>query len=270
MTYKKTLLISAMIIASIQPSFAIEKIRICTTGDYPPLTYYNPKTKMYSGFAVTVAKKFATSLNKKAIFIQTSWASLNDSLKTKCDIAMGGITQTPSRAAIFNLSEHILPDRKAPIFSKQNSSNFMSFSAIDKIDVTIIENKGGTNESYAQTNIKEATIRIVPENEQVYACLNKYPERKYVMFTDNIEIAYRSSIDRSILSAKGLAFGNMPNNPISYKVYMTNKTPRGKLLITEMDKFHQKNLNNFQLWYQKSLHTTYPESKIQCLIQTSP
>ena len=267
MRLKKIIVTGTIILSFISTAnmaFASAPLRVCTTGDYPPLTSYNSDTKTYQGFAIIVANKFAKAIGRKAVFIKTSWANLNEDLKTKCDIAMGGITATPARAKLFNLSNHILLNQKAPIFSNHNNKNFKNFKSIDKKNVTIIENKGGTNEPFAKSKIKRAKIIVLPENLQVYACLNKYPNRKYVMFTDKIEIEYHTGQDKSILSKKGLEFTDIPNNPISYKVYMANKTNNGEKLIDEINNFHRTHLKEFAKWYKSSLHLNYPEIKENC------
>ncbi len=244
--------------------FADPVLRVCTTGDYPPLSSYDAKTQIYQGFAITIARQFGKYLNRQVVFVPSTWSNMNKDLQTKCDIAMGGITNTPGRAALFNLSENILPNHKAPIFSNMNNIHFKNFADIDKKEITIIENKGGTNEPFAKTHIINAAIEILPENAQVYACLNKYPNRKYVMFTDAIEIQYRSNQPGSILSNKGIKFKDIPNDPESYKTYMTNKTDKGKILIDAMNKFHQSHSKEFKQWYQASLHLNYPQTKVSC------
>ena len=102
-----------------------------------------------------IANAFAKSIHKKAIFIHSSWPTLSNDLKSKCDIAIGGITKTALRAKDFYFSDGILKDMKAPIFSKKNAPYFDSFSSIDQPEVTIIENQGGTNETFALSHIKK-------------------------------------------------------------------------------------------------------------------
>ena len=95
-----------------------EPLVICTTGDYPPLTYYNVHTDRYDGIDVYIAKRFAHHIGRKVKFYLATWPSLNTDLKEHCDMAVGGISNTENRAKLFNLSTGITKSQKAPIFSK--------------------------------------------------------------------------------------------------------------------------------------------------------
>jgi len=64
-------------------------LRVCTTGDYPPLTKY--RDGRYYGVAIKQARTLARHLDLSIDFIKTTWTQLNSDLaKNKCDIAMGG------------------------------------------------------------------------------------------------------------------------------------------------------------------------------------
>ena len=270
MPFKKIIL-SVIVVAPMvfvaNNAMANQKIlRVCTTGDYPPLTSYNAKTGEYSGYAITVAEKFAHAIKRKLEFVHSSWSGLNEDLKTKCEIAMGGITYTPDRAKLFNLSVGVLANQKAPIFSKENDSIFTDLASIDQKEVTVIENKGGTNQPFAESYIHNATVKIVPTNAEVYACLNKYPNKKLVMFTDKIEVQYRADMKDSLLSSNGLNFNlnSISGNTVSQKVYMTNKTKEGRWLIKKMDNFYKHHKKDFSKWYQQSLIAHYPTVEASC------
>lgn len=197
--------------------------------------------------------------------MKTTWSNLNNDLKTQCDFAVGGITRTPQRAALFHLSDNLLPNHKVPIFSKENNAYFVSFNAIDRKGVIVLENKGGTNEPFAQSHIKNASITILPQNEQVYACLSKYPGRHYVMFTDAIEVQYRTHKADSLLSSKGLQV-HIPDNPSSDKVFMSNKTPAGQKLMQTFNAFYKQHKADAANWYQEALNIDYPHVSVECPI----
>ena len=240
-----------------------ESLKVCTTGDYPPLTYFNHKTHKFSGFAITVIENFAKHENKKIQFVPTTWANLTTDLKKNCDFAVGGITNTAKRAEQFILSPPLKSNQKSPVFSKYNAKTFTSFNNIDQASTTVIENKGGTNESFAKSHIQHANIIVVPSNEAAYACLNKYPRKKLVMFTDQIEIGYRTHQSNSILSASGKNI-EISSNPVSEKVFMTNKNPKGKELMSKFDHYYDKNSVHFKHWYKQAIEQEYPQPKAEC------
>ncbi|MFB1076445.1 hypothetical protein [Photobacterium damselae] len=85
-------------------------------------------------------------------------------------------------------------------------------------------NKGGVNEKFADKIISNANINVIDSNLD---CMKKYQTSSYVMFTDSIEIQYRTKLPDSVLSKKGLGIA-LIHNPETYKVYMANKTESGK------------------------------------------
>jgi cyclohexadienyl dehydratase len=245
------LLISAL--KEIQLSYNM--LIVCTPGDYPPMAYYNPETQIYSGFDIEVIKSFANKFNYVIQFKKTTWASLNEELENKCDVAVGGITKTQQRSQLFYTSDKVLSGKKEPIFTKQNNSMFEKFSDINQSSVTVIENKGGTNESFAKSHITNADLQILQTNESVYTCLNEYPERPYVMLTDSIEVEWRSSTNQS-LSSNGLNF-TIPNNPETEKVYLINKHSDGNKIKNQINHFLKTEKNSISELYQNAIHQEY-------------
>ena len=168
-------------------------IRIGTAGDYPPLTAYNAKTGQFSGNSITLANKLAQSLGLKAEFVKTTWPTLSSDLNAhKFDIALGGITATPQRAHDFILSRPIGETGKVPLTRCDDSEKYTSIPKINQETVTVVENKGGTNEEFARKNLPEAKKIIVAQNHQAFeALLQKQAD---VMITDSVEAVYQQKI----------------------------------------------------------------------------
>lgn len=81
----------------------------------------------------------------------------------------------------------------------------------------MIENKGGTNEKFAKKYIKQASLRVVESNLQVFNyLLNKQSD---LMFTDEIEAKYQIS------KHLGLTYLTLPDSisPVFYKAIMLRK-----------------------------------------------
>lgn len=192
-------------------------LRIGTTGDYSPVSFYNQSTKEFSGFDIDMAKNLASYLNKKAVFIKTTWSTMsNDLLDKKFDIAMGGITKTKKRGELFLLSNYVIETGKVPLIRKDDVNKFKTLSDIDEPNITVVENLGGTNAQFAKTLLRHAKIIIVPHNEEAFQYLIK--KKADVMFTDVLEAQYREKIDPTLLA---IWTNNQLNK--SYKVYMVNK-----------------------------------------------
>lgn len=195
-------------------------IRVGTTGDYKPFTYYNHETKSFEGYDIVMAHKLAKDLGVKVAFVQTSWTDLmDDLLKDRFDIAMGGISRNLERQKLAHLTSPYFFDGKAPLIRTEDKNRYTSLTDIDQSDVTIGLNPGGTNEKYVRSHIKNATIKMVPHNLDI-------PEKVArgevdVMITDSIEAQYYEQRNSQLYAA-------LVNTPFtkSQKVYMI---PRGDL-----------------------------------------
>lgn len=263
---KNKLPLGLALLAATSVTLATQPLFVCTAGDYPPLTYQSPKTKQYTGFAISVAKQLATKLGRSVRFVNTPWPNLSHNLQTgKCDIAMGGITKTETREKLFYTSSPVLLGRKAVIFSKQNECRLSSFKAINQPDVTLIENTGGTNSLYAQQVITKAHLVTVTKNAAVFACLLQHPKKTWAMLTDNIEVSFRSKQSQGKLSNAGLAI-KLPNNTTTEKVYLLPKTTTGKKLLDQVNELIRTLRSSHQLTsiYQQALNTNYDLPTATC------
>jgi cyclohexadienyl dehydratase len=247
-------------------------LKVCTAGDYPPLTSYNVDADEYSGFAPALLRNFAQSYNYSIEFVRTPWPKLTEYLSNGlCLLAAGGIARTPEREANFITSQKVLDDRKAAIFSKSNAVRFKSFADIDAKDVVIIENRGGTNEAYAQLLhsslvLRRTSLQVVQANEEVFACLDAHASQPLVMFTDLTEVLYRASFD-SLLSNAGVNF-TMPKgiDPEREKVYLARKSAAGQALMKEVDAFLAlvKGDGRFDTWKRDAFAAKYPVNEAVC------
>ena len=94
-------------------------LRVGTTGDYKPYTYLDPATQAYSGMDIDVAQAFAKSLGVRVVFVATTWPTMTaDLLADKFDVAMGGVSDSPERAAKGTMSHPYLTDGKSRSFAQ--------------------------------------------------------------------------------------------------------------------------------------------------------
>jgi cyclohexadienyl dehydratase len=132
-------------------------IRVGTTGDYKPFTYYNGDK--YEGYDIEMAKLIGDELGVEVRFVPTTWKTLvTDLKKDKFDIAMGGISRNLSRKLEAELTEPYLTYGKTPIVRIENKDKYKSLKDIDKKGIKVGVNIGGTNEKFADANIKNAEI----------------------------------------------------------------------------------------------------------------
>ncbi|MFC7643446.1 transporter substrate-binding domain-containing protein [Streptosporangium lutulentum] len=109
------------------------RLRVCTTGDYRPFTYRDPRTGSYSGIDIDMARDLAGSLGAKAEFTPTTWGNLlTDLTAGRCDIGMGGISVTLDRAREAVFSEPYRTDGKTPIARCADKDRYGTLARIDR------------------------------------------------------------------------------------------------------------------------------------------
>jgi len=190
-------------------------LRVCTTGDYPPLTQFSRGE--YHGRAIRDAESLAKYLKVRLKFIKTTWPNLSkDVASHKSDIAMGGISRTPSRAKNFLLTKNIFAFGKVALVRCDDVKKYDSLQKINKPNVRVVENIGGTNAKSAQKNLPNAKIIYVKNNELPFLYL--LHNDADVMITDSTEAVYKQK------TMPGLCAVN-PEKPYTkgYKVYMLPK-----------------------------------------------
>jgi cyclohexadienyl dehydratase len=144
-------------------------LEVCTTGDYKPFSFHDPKTGEYEGIDIDMAHSLAKALGVKPVFVKTTWGHLlDDATSGRCDIAMGGISITLPRQKKGSFSVPYLVDGKTPITRCENVSKFETLAEIDRSGVRVIVNPGGTNESFARSHLKHATITVYPDNVTIF------------------------------------------------------------------------------------------------------
>jgi len=145
-------------------------IRIGTTGDYKPMSYFNQKTGEYEGIDAELSKLIAESLGVKIEYVKTTWSTLTaDTLAGKFDIALCGISRNYAREKVMAMSDAygVGIFGKTILCRKSDAKKFKSLADIDKPNVRVMINPGGTNEKFANANLKHAQIIIYNDNAEI-------------------------------------------------------------------------------------------------------
>ena len=191
----KTLAASTAIIvalalpAAARPLSAIKAdgtLRVGLTGDYAPFSLRAPDGKIH-GADVTMAESLAKALGVKLVIVPTAWKTLKDDLVAdKYDVGMGGISVTPDRAAVGDYSVAVSHDGKRPIVRCADKDKYASLAAIDRPEVKLIVNPGGTNERFAKANLTHAHLEVFPDNKTIFEQVAA--GKADVMVTDGAEV----------------------------------------------------------------------------------
>ncbi|WP_136659791.1 transporter substrate-binding domain-containing protein [Nitratireductor sp. XY-223] len=200
--------------AALGVAFADPVLKVGTTGDYRPLTWYDTKTQSYEGSAIDLVEAFARDRGYEIRFVGTTWPTLMQGLTGgEYQMAAGGISKTDARLKVALASAPVEHSGKVPLVRCGDEQRFATLADIDKAGVTVVENRGGTNEKFALANIRNATLIIVPDNHQPFDYLRA--GRADVMFTDSIEALYLQGKDSGLCAVNA----DHPYDPVD-KVFL--------------------------------------------------
>jgi cyclohexadienyl dehydratase len=172
-------------------------LRVGMTGDYAPFAVRGADGQV-SGADVTMAESLAKALGVALVIVPTTWKTLAADLAAdRYDVAMGGVSITPDRAALGDFSHPVLHDGKRPIARCAEKDRFTSLPAIDSGDVRVVVNPGGTNERFAKANLGHATIIEHADNRSIFDEIAV--GRADVMVTDGAEVDYQARRHSGVL-----------------------------------------------------------------------
>ncbi|MFR9773452.1 transporter substrate-binding domain-containing protein [Nocardia sp. SC052] len=164
-------------------------LRACTPGDYPPYSIRDDAGE-HRGVDVDLARGFAALLGRPIEFVPVTWATLKtDFAERNCDLAVGGISDLPSRRAFADFSITYGTDGKAPITHRANGAAYSTVAEINRPGVRVIANRGGTNEDFARKNFPAAQLTLWPDNLTIFGEIEQ--GRADVFVTDSVEGRYR-------------------------------------------------------------------------------
>lgn len=213
------------------PTSALDRIRdtgelrICMTGDYKPFTFQRPDAQ-FEGTDVDLAQSLAASLKAKPRFVKTTWSTLmNDFTSGACDIGMGGISVTLDRQTRAAFSERVMVDGKAPIVRCADVAKYRSLEAIDRPTTRAVVNPGGTNERFARTYLKQAQVRVYPDNVTIFDEIVK--GNADVMITDQSETLMQHKLRPALCPVpleRPFQYGEkaylLPRGDVAWKAYV--------------------------------------------------
>ena len=174
-------------------------IRIGTTGDYRPMSYFNEKTGEYEGIDAELSKIIADSLGVKIEYVPTTWKTLTaDTLAGRFDIALCGISRNYARAKTLAMSDGygVGYFGKTILCRKKDAKKFRTLADIDKPSVRVMINPGGTNEIFAKTNLKNAQLIVYNENAEIPNQISI--GNADIMITETVEALNYIALDKNL------------------------------------------------------------------------
>jgi len=200
-------------------------LRVCTPGDYRPFSYHNDDDS-YEGLDVDLMADLAETLDAKVAFVKTTWKNLMDDFTSgKCDIGAGGISVSLERQKRAFFSVPYMVNGKTPITLCTNVEKFQTIEDINKPEVRVIHNPGGSNEKFAKTYLNKAKLT---EHENNIGIFQEIAEgRADVFVTEAAEAKVQSKRDPRLCAVnpdKPLQYAEMgyllPSGDMRFKLYV--------------------------------------------------
>ncbi len=200
------------------------KLRVCTPGDYKPFSLQRTDNG-FEGIDVDMVQSAAKALGVEAEFVKSAWPTLMKDFIEKCDVGVGGISVTLDRQKTAFFSMPYMVNGKAPITKCANAQKFQTIADIDKPDVRVIENPGGSNERFARASFKQAKIIIFNDNTTIFdEILNGNAD---VMISESVETLVQQKLRPGLCAVnpdKPLQYGEMawllPRGDTAFKAWI--------------------------------------------------
>ncbi|AAU37507.1 MULTISPECIES: transporter substrate-binding domain-containing protein [Basfia] len=144
-----------------------KELVVCSPGDYKPFSFDN--NGKFEGVDNDLMDKLAQSMGAKVTIVKTTWKTLMDDFTAnKCDIAVGGISITLERQQKALFTEPYFINGKTPIVRCENVDKYQTVEQINRPEVRIIANPGGSNEKYARNELSNANLTMNAENLTIF------------------------------------------------------------------------------------------------------
>jgi cyclohexadienyl dehydratase len=139
-------------------------LRVGTTGDYDPMTIFDPKTNSHRGYEIDAANRLAADLGVKVEFVKTDWKSLVQGLSSdKFDIIMSGTSLSLARLKTVGFSRPYNEYFMIALALKENAGKYKTWDDVNQKAVKVSVTLGTNFEGLARENLPSANlVRVEP------------------------------------------------------------------------------------------------------------
>jgi cyclohexadienyl dehydratase len=146
-------------------------IRFGVPGDYPPFAQWTAGGEPV-GADIQAARQVARALGDEPVFVRTTWPTLAADFSAKrFDVAIGGITVTPERAALGVFGPSMVDGGKRPLARCADRDRYPTLAAIDRPGVRVVINRGAEIAALAKRWFTQAQVILDREDATLTAQL---------------------------------------------------------------------------------------------------
>jgi cyclohexadienyl dehydratase len=147
-------------------------LRVGTTFDTPVFSMRNAATGKPEGFDIDALKTLAPALGVRIDYVKMTFGSMMADLAAdKFDMAMSGMGRTLERARAATFSKPYMRYGKLLMIRSADRDKFKSLADVDRPGIRVTYNRGGLNDRFANTELKQAAPVGFASNEEATAAL---------------------------------------------------------------------------------------------------
>jgi cyclohexadienyl dehydratase len=176
-----------------------QTLRVGTPGDYRPFAMRNDAGG-YEGHDIEVIEKMAADLGLRIEYVATSWSRLMADLhENKFDLAVGGITRNLTRMRQAAMLPGYAPFGKVALVRRAEQDKYQSLVDLNRPEVRVIKNPGGTNEAFVLAQLPQARISTHERNAEIPGLIAS--GQGDVMITETYEALHYARADSRLSPA---------------------------------------------------------------------
>jgi len=146
-------------------------LRVAHTNDYRPFSFRDAEGKP-AGIDVDLAHRLAAELDVSLEWVDTTWSTLLADLRAdRYDIAMSGVSITTDRSDVGCFSTTYFATGKTALTRCALHRSFDTVAQLDTPEITVIVNRGGTNERFVRDRLPHARVVVHDDNRTVFEAL---------------------------------------------------------------------------------------------------